>query len=500
MMFAEYKKSLLTDQRLEIIWFSVLFVACAVAVLVCYPYPFFIEDSLEYIRVAEMQVNSGIRPFGYSIYLGAIHLVSSSLYSVIIPQFAMNLLSGLFLVTTIKFFFPPKSRILSLLFSAFVLLGPSVMYVNTWVMTEALFIAITLIWLAVAIWFLKTKSWWLLIPYLACLFVLASLRYVGIVLGGVSVLTFLLVRDKSTLVAAVLALLVGGGVYFGTKKHFVANYGTDTLSGMSGRARLAGVGLMFPHLPEAFHDHEFEDFEMGVMHGAMKWSYRNAPDCFKDEAFFHAETEFGGGPYFVWGRECPPKITHRFLRKHERTRQPKSMLRSSVVHGKYASHVIKAYPGAYLRHFILPNAQRVVWPNYLLQGYKFKDWKVKTIIRRWFDVDESVEKFEARFDFFYYYIRPMTAQCNAAIFVMFFAAVASLLVFRKRSAINDFEALILGLFGAYVLVYVGFALIGHPVNMRQLLPLRGALIGFIYIAVNRYIGSWKSGLMAGQRE
>jgi hypothetical protein len=112
-----------------------------------YPFPNFTNDSYFYLTTAIDKENTGIWPIGYSIFLRLVGAISRSDYFLIFVQLLVYSLSASYfhhtITTSLSF-----SKILNFLFYCTLFINPAVIYLNNYILSDGLFVSISLIWFA----------------------------------------------------------------------------------------------------------------------------------------------------------------------------------------------------------------------------------------------------------------------------------------------------------------------------------------------------------------
>src|ERR1700743_968118 len=123
-----------------------------------YPLADFFTDSYSYIEAAADKDSIGYRPIGYSLFLRLVHMLSVSDTFLVTVQYLLVQTSIIAL-----FYFLHRWCGLSLkvqrIIVGFILLNPTIPYLCNYVSSDALFLALSLLWLIVLMEMILRPSW-----------------------------------------------------------------------------------------------------------------------------------------------------------------------------------------------------------------------------------------------------------------------------------------------------------------------------------------------------
>jgi hypothetical protein len=119
-----------------------------------YPFPDFFNDSYWYIYAASHHMEISFWPIGYSKFLALFHTLTHSDTALIAFQYFFMQLAALHFFFTILYHFPPKQWVRNAIF-IFLFFHPLTLYLANTVASDALFGALTLLWLAELIWTIR---------------------------------------------------------------------------------------------------------------------------------------------------------------------------------------------------------------------------------------------------------------------------------------------------------------------------------------------------------
>ena len=123
-----------------------------------YPFPDFFVDSYTYIQAAADHDSISVRPIGYSLFLRLVHSISTKDLFLVTIQYALVQSASLYLFFSLRRCFGLSAGTQRILL-AFILLDPLVLYVSNCVSSDALFTALSLVWIAGLLGLIRRPSW-----------------------------------------------------------------------------------------------------------------------------------------------------------------------------------------------------------------------------------------------------------------------------------------------------------------------------------------------------
>jgi len=160
-----------------------------------YPFPDFFVDSYTYIQAAADHDSISYRPIGYSLFLRGMHSISAESIFLVTIQYALVQSASLYLFFSLRrcFGLPAGTQRILL---AFILLDPLVPYVSNCVSSDALFTALSLVWIAGLLELVRHPSWWRLAGTTILLAMIFTIRYNALYYPVVAAVAYLLCGKK----------------------------------------------------------------------------------------------------------------------------------------------------------------------------------------------------------------------------------------------------------------------------------------------------------------
>jgi hypothetical protein len=335
------------------------------------------------------------------------------------------------------------------------------------VISDSLFISLTVLWLSTLIWVLYNGNLPSALLHMVVLFALIQVRYTGLFYPLFSVCALVYVYRKKLQVAlAAIPLLILWYTYSHSKSEMIRVYKTDTFSAFSG----------WQTANNAFHIVPYIDLKIGnIRNPELKKIHLVALET-PDSIY----KQYGITDVYMWDATKPGKRYFlRYVEQHE-THYLISWARASVYLNDYGRLLMIKYPVAYFRYFLLPNARLVFFPKWtemLEQSELIEDKN-----NDWFTLNEDDTK-EQKPDLFKQYYFPIMP---ALTFILWILVVASLVFFAlrmKRYPVSKQQKSVILFMFAFLLAYVAFHIIAAPVAVRYLLGIHAIQLALIYIVV-----------------
>jgi len=430
---------------------------------VFYPYADYFTDSYSYIQAAAARDAIGYRPIGYSIFLRLVHVISASDTFLVTLQFLMVQAASLVLYVRLK-----QVARLSLwaqwAILLFLVLNPVMPYTCNYVSSDALFIALSLLWLNVLMGLILLPTWRGLLVQLVLLVMIFNIRYVALYYPAVAAIAFFLMRKGiffklvgvATSVAVVLVFT--SWIKAITKKET----GAAIFSAFSGWQIANNALHIYPHIPvdtEALPSVEsrvLAGYVQNYFDGAGRSVLRDAPQ---------ATTAY------MWERGLP---LHRYMQAYQ-GQHPGTYFdawnRVAVVFTRYGYHLVRKHPLEFGRYYLWPSAKSYFYtPLDVYAIYNEGRTDVDSVAMKWFDYRRTGVK-----------VASPTIQGKLLswmpvlyIFLNLGFLLSALLLVPVRGLRQRFPQFVLcfRLAAAYLLANAAFCIFASPTVLRyQVLPV-----------------------------
>jgi hypothetical protein len=352
-----------------------------------YPFADFFNDSYTYIEAATNRYSISFRPIGYSIFLRCMHVLSASDTFLVTVQYV--LVQGACLCL---FFFLVRycysAGWARLVLAVFLVADPLVYYTSNIVSSDAVFLALSLFWLALLLQLLRRPTWGALVLQWILLGLIFYTRYVALFYPAVAALTFFVIkRDlwyKLTAIAGSIAIVAGGTLY--TQRLTREQTGTPIFSAFSGWQLANNAIQIYPWLPADTTGLPSPESHQVASYVSTYFDQSGA--AIKKKAPF-ATT------FYMWSPASP---LHRYFDAY---RVRRSLLRQrpdtaelayftawnrvALIFNRYGHFLIVRHPVAFSRYYLWPSAKGFfLSPLDVLAVYNEGKEEVDTIAQNWF--------------------------------------------------------------------------------------------------------------------
>jgi hypothetical protein len=351
--------SFVTDDGQNHRYLRLIVIACVVQFVVfkiLYPFPDFFSDSYRFISAAAAGDNFNTWPIGYSKFLSAVRIVTSSSLAVVAIQYLVMIACSEAFFFTILYFYNPMRQVAWILF-AFLFLNPAVLYLCNYISSDPLFSGLSLLWFTQLLWILHQPQRWHIVSHTLLLFVIFTLRYhalyypvVALVAFGFSALT---VRQK--IVGIVLPAIVLSLFVLYTRREAYKLTGYYQFSVLSGWHWAANALFMYPHIKV---DSTLVPDECRELHRMTEHYFQNVPEEKNQNV-----TPRRGGFYFRHEETPLKQYLAKYRKSHpENDEGVRGWGGVAPVLSKYGVHLVKEHPAAYAQYYLLPNTLNYFLP------------------------------------------------------------------------------------------------------------------------------------------
>lgn len=323
-----------------------------------YPNPNMIFDSYYYIMAAIRNENVAVWPIGYSRFLVFISKISRSPNFLVSFQYFLLQFVIIFFFFSIQFFFRLNRRRLILMF-VFWFLNPIYIYTCNLVLSDSLFLSLSLLWITNLFWIIFRPAKWMLISQAFLLLANFAIRHTALyypIIGCMAIL----------------------------------------LSGFNWRFKILGIGLqvffVFAFIQFTVHENkrvygvkQFSPFEGWKVASNALYIYEHAPanklivvpERYREldslvQSYYHSKHEAQNilNPDNSWGsfymfNYPSPLIKYKNIKYGRDSKlviQPMSFAKVGPLFDGYGKFLIKSYPFTFAKYFVLPNIWIYIFP------------------------------------------------------------------------------------------------------------------------------------------
>jgi hypothetical protein len=325
---------------------------------ILFPSPSYYSDSYTYIQVARDNQDISFRPVEYSEFIRFFKGVTTSDFALIIGQYFFNIVANLFLFFTVTYFFAINKKLKAVLF-VLLICNPLYLFYSNYILSDALFCSLTVAWFATLIWTINRFNWGVVAMQLLMLLLLFKLRYNAIVFPVF--ITIALFLTKEPLWKKITASALGFVLILLLMKNITDR--TEELTGTRVFSAFSGWQLA----NNAMHVLKYENIDTTKLdddgrniNRFIKAYFDSLPTAQKNNNDVKAS--------YMWDNKSPlKKYLSQYGVKNGFTIYFQGWTAIGPVYNDFGTSVILQKPGAYLKHFVLPNTKKYFFPE--LEAY-----------------------------------------------------------------------------------------------------------------------------------
>ncbi len=458
-MQAGFRQYLQANKKMLLVALSIA-TACYAILRILFPMPDFFADSLSYISWARLNTPVQYRPTGYSTFLRFIReYISQSDSAVVLIQYLLFVLAGLFCFTSIDYLFGLKKKVKWPLL-VLLIVNPILIFQTNMIMSDSIFCSLTVIWFSLCLWAMRTQKWGFLALQIAVLYVTFCIRYTAMFYPAIGVTVFALFTTRTfyRIAGTFLTIIVIMTAVYQQQNAVEHDTGVRVFSGFSGWQLANNVLYYYKRLD--IDTNAFPSLELKNIDKTVKLYIDSVVK--KDSI----------GSVYMWDRKSPLKVVQYTYMRMSRQRYFPQWFATSVALNEYATYLIKRDPGAFLKYFILPNTRNFFYPEHeLLEKYDVGNTKLDRFAKEWFGYETDVlycrfPGFEKNVMRFYPALSFILNILNIGTILLFFVR---LIRNWKRTALS-----VKGMFFGWSIFYFGymaFSISATVVTLRYMDPL-----------------------------
>ncbi len=459
------------QNRNELLIFAFLSALVYTIFQICYPSPYTTADSPNYVLCAINADFGGYRPYGYSGFIRLVGTLSHNVNFLMLVQFGLHFISFAFLLFTIKYFFPAVKKYFFWALAFFTLFNEGIIFLSKWLMSDSVFISLTIFWFTTLMWLVKNRNNWLMLLLNgAVLFFLMKIRYTGLIYPIVAVVVFAYIYRLQSWYLAAINLFLFFSIYkqgINDNKRLVE---IETFSGFSGWAQANNATAILPYID--IDSSKIKDSELKRINSICT--------RFNDSIYSMDKVN---ATAFMWYKGYPGKtvLTDVYMKRGGQWGYVKCWIYTGTILSKYANYLIKNYPLQFFKHFVLWNVAQFFSP--LVDYSYFPATKIDEKTKEWFGLNHP--SYFTKFDFYYKYL----IDYNYAKY--FLAWIAGLIAFayyalkRKKLNFSEHQKNIIALTLIFFILTVGFLVISHPIHYRYVIMFSVFFFFMVYAVINQ---------------
>jgi hypothetical protein len=464
-------------QRIDWAIIGGLFIAILIFLKIYYPYPQTLSDTGNYVLSATTGKINGYRPYGYSAFLSFFHGLSADVKFVVDWQWLLTFFSVAFFLFTIKFIFRDLPRAAFYILCVICILNPSVIFMDSYLMSDSLFESLTLMFLTTAMWIIYSGSWAAIIANLLLLWWCMDTRYIGmfypVISAAVLVWAFWKRYRWPALAVGLIPLLMLYMYYSNATDKMKEEFGVDTFSSFAGWQKANNGVAVLPYVQVDPND--ITDPQVRAIHQLV----RSFPDsCFNTVNVMATN--------FMWVKEYPGKQC--LIRYIQQTGTPymKAWAYMGTQMGTYGDFLQSRYRLQFIQHFILPNARNI-----------FRVYEIMDLIDS-VSYDNMSNFFTSDIHVYHYrthFFRSLTTAReigSALAWIAFILSVIAGLAMIKKINWTTDQKICVGLFILFLAAFCGGSCIGAPDNnFRYIMPILYAQLAVPVLVISALVGAMR---------
>ena len=346
-----------------------------------YPYPDFFSDSYSYIFAAYAHLNVNIWPIGYSKFLLLFHWFTHSATALNFFQYMFLGGASLYFYHTIVYFYPTGKNTRTVL-CLFLFFNPLNLYLANYVSSDAIFVALSLIWLSQLIWVIHRPKPYQIIILSVVFFIAFTFRYNAMYYPIVAAVAFLMSRQKAWVK---IAGVITGPILIIPFILFSSNAAKQ----MTGTAQFPPIlgGWQWGNNALYMREYITEDStkfpspQTAELDAIARQYYRIVPPQYRELSSYVAN-------FFIRQPEAPLKqylVAHFGKKMNTDYDNVVAWGKVAPVFGQYGLYLIKRHPLAFARYYLLVNTKNYFLPPLeKLEIYNLGQDEIAPIAAFWF--------------------------------------------------------------------------------------------------------------------
>lgn len=446
-----------------------------------YPFASFIYgDSYCYIDEAIKNAQIDTYPIGYPMFLRLFSAITCSDTALVIFQYLLLQIGGLFLVFTL-FYFYRLHELTKIILLGVTLFNPFFLHLANTVSSDNFFFSVSLIWFTLLIWLLYKPTFQILVIHAIVMFLAFIIRFNALCYPLIILLVFLQSNMKALwkLVGIALVILLVGSFINYNREKYAELCGIKQFSPFSGWLMANNAMYAYRYIPVNERKGVPDKFRK------LDQNIRQYFDSTKDHRKYPIEGVMAYHDY-MWDQRVSPLWSY-FREEYKQdvdTSIQKTWARLGPFYKEYGTWIIVNYPIEFSNYVLWPNFQR--WfappieflekynsgynnvPNYVKDWFKYKSDKIYSRVK-------NPKMIETALGFY-----PMVVGISHILFFFSFLALLFLGINKKYPLL--FKGVLLVFF--YWIVNLGFSVFASPIALRfQMFPIQ-VMTYFLFVMLD----------------
>jgi len=345
-----------------------------------YPFAGFLNgDSYLYIRSATYNSDIGVYPIGYGKFLRLFSVFTKSDTALVCFQYLAIQASLVWFLFTLFYLCQP-GKVARWLMFLFVVFNPVFLYLSNYISSDALFLSLSLFWLTSLFWILTKPTVHIAVLQIMTLLLAFMVRYNALYYPIISAVALILsTQSVSKKIISILVSFLAIVVFMlYTANQYKSLIGIRVFSPFSGWQLANNALCSYRHVDSTGRK------TAPLQLQRLEFSVRHYFDIESRKIYFHGMS--GVNTFYMW-ESLSPLNTYMIdrLSKDSTSNSLQKWASMGPLYMEYGNFIIRQYPGAFFRYYLLPNALNYYAPpEEFLANYNMGSDTVGEIIQTWF--------------------------------------------------------------------------------------------------------------------
>lgn len=443
------------ENRIELLSVLAMQIALFIFLKIRFPYPLTESDSGNYILSATTGKINGYRPYGYSAFLRFFHSFSENIQFIVTWQYLLTAVSVFLLLFTLRYYFRIH-RARFLLLSVLLIFNPSILFLNAYIMSDGLFVALTALWLTSGIALLFGGVWWLVIPHFLLLYWSIDTRYIGMFypLFTAVILAWRFWKNKPLAIAGIILPFALLFWYRAEQTELMKEeFGVETFSAFGGWQKANNAVAVLPYVK--VDEQAISDPQIKSVHQIVR--------AFPDSMFKFSDIS---ATSFMWVNDYPGKAFLRQFIMQTGTPYLRAWAYCGTLMEKYGNYLESNYRSEYVKYYMLPNAKDIftVWDIAENKTF-FADQNTKNFFKTDVETYEYGEPILKP-------LLPYRKIADVVLWVLWGVSLVVGLILLRKLSLSLSQKLAIAFLVGWLLAFLAVSVYAAPINnFRYIMPI-----------------------------
>jgi hypothetical protein len=346
-----------------------------------YPFPSFISDSYSYLEGAYYNLSINTYPIGYSKFLRTFNSLTYSDTVLVGFQYLAIQIAGLWLVFTLSYLYATNT-VIKCTMVALMVLNPVLLFLSNFISSDPLFLALSLCWFTLLVWYLNRPSLYLILLQSLALLLSFTVRYNALYYPLITLIALLISKQsiKNKIIALALTLIPIGLFVESTSAEY---------------KQLTGIKEFNPFAGWQIANNALDAYQYVQANDRIASPPTLSSIDYTVCQFFDKLNAIGPpGAHipeittaFMWTRAFPLQV---FMTRQFAADSSKNELRQwasmGPLYSDYGYFIVRNYPVTFTKYYLWPNIVRFYTPPvWHLEKYNMGTDSVRPIAKYWFN-------------------------------------------------------------------------------------------------------------------